>query len=113
MKGEKGMRATVESFIALTIVIEEDEGQYAAYCRDLGTASCGKPCREALENIKDAVGLHVETLVELGEFEGFLKARGVKWTPYVAESEHQSSFRRRIHPGALTTVLETPVPAFA
>ena len=29
-------------YIVLTGVVEEEDGQFVSYCRELGTASCGR-----------------------------------------------------------------------
>jgi predicted RNase H-like HicB family nuclease len=68
----------VRKYIIVTYIVKPDEDQYAAYCPELGTASCGDTIEEALDNIKDAVSLHIETLKELGDLERFLAGRGVK-----------------------------------
>ena len=62
----------------VTYLVKPEHGQYASYCPELGTASCGDSIEEALDNIKDAVSLHIETLKELGTLDKFLAERGVK-----------------------------------
>ena len=65
-------------YIIVTYLVKDEDGQYAASCPELGTASCGDTIEEALHNIKDAVSLHIETLKELGALDGFLAERGIK-----------------------------------
>jgi predicted RNase H-like HicB family nuclease len=52
-----------------TVVVEQDEdGWYVASCPALqGCYTQGKTYEEALENIKDAIRLHIEARRELGE----------------------------------------------
>lgn len=49
----------------VSIVIEKDEHGYYAYCQELeGCQSQGETFEEVLENIKEAIGLYLETLSE-------------------------------------------------
>ena len=51
-----------------TVVIEKDENGYFAYCPELqGCYSQGDTYEEALENIKDAIALHIEDRLTNGE----------------------------------------------
>ncbi len=51
-----------------TVVIERDEEGYFALCPELqGCYTQGATYEEALENIKDAIRLHVEDRLESGE----------------------------------------------
>ena len=51
-----------------TIVIEPDENAFHAYVPALqGCHSCGNTHDEAKENIKEAIELYLETLLDLGE----------------------------------------------
>jgi predicted RNase H-like HicB family nuclease len=51
-----------------TVVIEPDEGEFHAYVPALqGCHSCGATHEEAKANIKEAIELYLETLLELGE----------------------------------------------
>lgn len=52
----------------LPIVIEKDEDGYYAFCPDLqGCYSQGETYEQALENIEDAIRLHIEDRVASGE----------------------------------------------
>ena len=50
-----------------SVSITREDGQYAAYCKELGVASCGDNSEEARENILDAIELYLDTIEELGE----------------------------------------------
>jgi predicted RNase H-like HicB family nuclease len=51
-----------------SVVIEKDEDGYFAFCPELqGCYTQGDTYEEALENIKDAIRLHVEDRLETGE----------------------------------------------
>ena len=65
-------------YIVVTYLIRPEDGQYASYCPELGTASCGDTIEEALDNIKDAVVLQIETLRDTGALDRFLADRGIK-----------------------------------
>lgn len=62
----------------LTYIIHPEDGQYAAYCRELGTASCGDTVEEARAALEDAVRLHLDTLEELGMRTRYFRERGIK-----------------------------------
>ena len=65
--------------IVLTIEIEqEDTNLFAAYCKELGTTSCGTTLEEATTNIKDAVLLHLDELELMGVKEQRLREGGAK-----------------------------------
>ena len=51
-----------------SVVIEKDEDGYFAFCPELqGCYTQGDTYEEALENIKDAIRLHIEDRLEVGE----------------------------------------------
>ncbi len=51
-----------------SVVIEKDEDGYFVFCPELqGCYTQGETYEEALENIKDAIRLHVEGRLEAGE----------------------------------------------
>ncbi len=52
----------------LSVVIEKDADGYFAFCPELqGTYTQGDSYEEVLENIKDAIRLHLEDKKECGE----------------------------------------------
>lgn len=56
------------STFKFSVVIEKDGDGYFAFCPELqGCYSQGDTHEEALENIKDAIRLHVEDRIESGE----------------------------------------------
>jgi len=57
---------TMEKQILLNVAIkEEPEGGFSVVCTDLDVASQGETINEAMENIKDAVELYLESAEEL------------------------------------------------
>ncbi len=69
---------SITKYIALTITIEGADGQYAARCAELGTATCGDSLDEAFENIKEAVTVDLNALEEIGERGRFFNERGIE-----------------------------------
>ena len=67
--------------VPLTFIIYEEDGQFVAHCRELGTATCGDTMDEAARNIREAVTLHLETLEDLGEKEKYFKQKGIELQP--------------------------------
>jgi predicted RNase H-like HicB family nuclease len=56
------------SIFKLSVVIEKDADGYHAFYPELqGCYSQGATCEEAMENIKDAIRLHLEDRIESGE----------------------------------------------
>lgn len=53
--------------IALTFVIEQEDGMCVSRCVELDMHSCGKTQGEALDNIEEATAVHLSMLEELGE----------------------------------------------
>ena len=52
----------------ISVVVEKDEDGYYAYCPELqGCYSQGETYEEAIENIRDAIKLHIEDRIERGE----------------------------------------------
>jgi predicted RNase H-like HicB family nuclease len=69
---------TSAHYISLTLEIRREDGQFAAYCRELGTATCGDTFEEAHKNIVEAVTLDLNTLEDIGERERVFKERGIR-----------------------------------
>lgn len=49
-----------------TVVVWKEKEGYVSKCPELGVASCGDSVPEAMQNIKDAVGLYLENAEALG-----------------------------------------------
>lgn len=51
-----------------SVIIEKDADGYFAFCHELqGCYTQGETYKEAIENIKDAIQLHIEDKIESGE----------------------------------------------
>lgn len=52
----------------ISVVVEKDKDGYYAFCPDLqGCYTQGDTFEEVIENIRDAVRLHIEDRIEAGE----------------------------------------------
>ena len=49
-----------------TVVVWKEKEGYVSKCPELGVASCGDSAPDAIQNIKDAVGLYLENAEALG-----------------------------------------------
>jgi len=68
----------MENQILLNVAIrEEPEGGYSVVCTDLDVASQGETIGEAVENIKEAVELYLESAEELGIIDEILERLGL------------------------------------
>ena len=57
----------IEGYVVLTYKFNREGKRYTAYCEELGTATFGRSLKEAEARLEEAVGLHLNTLEELGE----------------------------------------------
>ena len=68
----------MENKILFNIAIkEEPEGGYSVVCTDLDVASQGETIDEAVENIKEAVELYLESAEQLGMMDEVLERLGL------------------------------------
>ena len=77
--------------LEFTLEVKVDEGQYIAKCVELGTASCGDSKEEALDNLREAIDLHLETLDSVGELKRYLRRRGILLEDVSDESRGRGS----------------------
>jgi predicted RNase H-like HicB family nuclease len=97
-------------YIVLTGIVEEEDGQYVSYCRELGTASCGDTVYEALDNLGEAIELNIEGLEEVGELERTLRERNIRIDRNPPKHEGVDV---NIPLGQLIKIYSVPVPLFA
>mgnify|MGYP001278546532 CR=1 len=68
MNLSKEMVSAKSKVYRFSVVIEKDKDGYFAFIPELqGCYSQGDTCKEAIENIRDAIFLHVEDQLESGE----------------------------------------------
>ena len=65
-------------YILLTGYADEEGGLFASYCPELGTASCGDTMLEALDNLGEAIEVHLQGLADVGELERTLRERHIQ-----------------------------------
>ncbi len=65
-------------FIRLTVIIEKEGDVYLAYCKELGTITCGDTIKEAKANLLDALEVYIEGLEEIGERDKVFGEKGVR-----------------------------------
>lgn len=53
-------------FFDYTVLVWKEKEGYVSKCPEIGVASCGDSVSEAIQNIKDAVGLYLENAEVLG-----------------------------------------------
>ena len=97
-------------YIVLTGIVEEEEGQFASYCRELGTASCGDTISEALDNLGEAIELNIEGLREVGELERTLRERNIRIDQ---EPPRHDGVDVNVPLGQLIKIYSVPVPLVA
>jgi len=64
-------------YAMVTLAVHAEGEQYVADCVELGTSSYGASVQEALDNVREATLLFLNTLDELGECERVLQEQGV------------------------------------
>lgn len=69
-----------KAFIVLTVFFEKEKGgeRWVATCKELGTSTYGNTLDEAQERIEEAIGLHLNTLEEVGERARFFEENNIK-----------------------------------
>ena len=66
-----------DRFLQLTMVAWQEGAQFVSKCLELEVSSCGDSKQEAMANIREAVDLYLEDLLDLGEMERVLHEKGV------------------------------------
>lgn len=68
MKAKSRQRTVRQGERHYTVILEPDEGGYHAFCPALpGCHTCGDTIEEAMKNIREAVEVYCESLLEDGE----------------------------------------------
>jgi predicted RNase H-like HicB family nuclease len=98
-----------EGIIILTSVVEEEGDQFVSICTELDTASCGDTIQEALDNLQEAIWVHLNALEETGERTRVFQERGIDiLTPPILGPIH-----REIPVGKVVKATQHMVPAVA
>lgn len=80
-------------YIVLTIKIHQEGDYFLAECEELGVPSFGQSHEEALEAIREAVRLYVNTLEAEGERERVFAEKGIELIPAEQLSGHTVNVR--------------------
>ncbi len=109
MATEKMTEERWEGVVTLTGVAEKEGDQYVSYCQELGTSSCGDTAEEALRNLGDAIEVHVNALVETGEFLRVFRERNIRIDiPSTFNEDVEVSIR--VQPEKIFTAYQQQVP---
>ena len=96
--------------IVLTEIVEQDGEQFAAYCLELGTASCGDTIQEAFDNLEEAIWVHLNELEETGERERVFREKNILITAW-PQREQTSLLEVPLGKMLRATSHKVPVPA--
>lgn len=77
-------------YVVLTGTVEPEEDQFVSFCPELGVASCGETVEEALDNLGDALEVHLNALEELGEVDRVFSERNIEVRRGTKAPEHVS-----------------------
>lgn len=97
-------------YITVTLVVEKEGDQYASYCQELGTASCGDSYEEALKNIKEAVIVDLNALEEIGERARFFRERRIRKRRVSQTPKQRRPVNRPVSREAFTTIYDAQIP---
>ena len=96
---------SVNGFVILTGIVEEEGDQFVSYCRELGTSSCGDTIDEAFSNLEDAITVHLDALQETGERERVFRERNIS----LQRDPRPEEFVVFASPGKTFRIFEEPV----
>jgi len=100
------MASEVQGYVVLTGFAEREGSQFVSHCRELGTSSCGDTVDEALESLGDAIGVHINALIETGELHRVLRERNIRIDLQPCHDE----LSVRVLPGKIFTTYQQLVP---
>ena len=98
-----------QGVVILTAVVEEEGDQFVSFCTELGTASCGDSIEEALDNLQEAIWVHLNALEETGERERVFRERGID----LLSSPVNEPIHRQIPIGKVVKATHHVIPAVA
>ena len=101
-----------EGFILITVRFEKEADQWAATCLELGTAACGDTFEEAQDAIREAIGLQLNALEEMGDCQSFFQRHGIKFYRQ-QPGPCETASRIRVKPGQLIERVLERIPAAA
>lgn len=99
----------MQGMITLTYVIDKEDDQFVALCRELDVSSYGDSVEDAVEHLQEAVELYLDVIEADGERERIFRERGIEVVPRL-EAEYDVVVRG-VHPNEYATVRQVPLPA--
>jgi predicted RNase H-like HicB family nuclease len=103
------MASEVEGYVVLTGIVEKEGSQYVSNCRELGTSSCGDTVDEAFENLGDAIGVHINALIETGELPRVFRERNIR----IDLEPPPDELAITVSPGKFFTIYQRPITVVA
>lgn len=70
---------SAQGYVILTFRFHKENRRWAASCEELGTATFAFSLSEAEKRLEEAVGLHLNTLEDVGERDRFFKEHNIKF----------------------------------
>ena len=65
-------------YVVLTGTVEREGSQFVSLCPELGIASCGDTVDEALDNLGEAIEVHLDDLQDIGALEREFREREIE-----------------------------------
>jgi len=82
---------TTQGFVVLTLRFWQENRRWVGECVELGTSTYGRTLRQAHDELKELVLLHLNSLEQLGERERFFREHNIKFYTDSAPVEVQST----------------------
>ena len=76
-----------DAYIIVTFLFYKEGNRWVGQCKELGTSTFGRSIQEALEKLYEAVGLHLNTLEQVGECERFFRDHNITLHPHKPQEE--------------------------
>ena len=99
-----------QGYVVLTGTVEPEDGMFVSYCPELGVSSCGDTVEEALDNLGEALAVHIGALEEIGELERVFQEKELRVITAPAPTESVSV---SIPPGKTVRAYTQPIPPVA
>jgi hypothetical protein len=71
--------ATTQGFVILTLRFWQEDRRWVGECAELGTSTYGRTLRQAHDELKELVLLHLNSLEQVGEREHFFRKHNIKF----------------------------------
>lgn len=92
----------------LSGILFQEDGQWICYCEHLQTATCGLTQQAALDNMREAIQLFLDSCMDRGTLDQALEE--LNWTRRQGEIDLDGLVRRHVSAGS--AVPENTPPAF-